>query len=198
MKGWNIMIGVCLALLATIAALDFFVPKPKSPLNPAAKQKQLVELTDEAKQAKEQLSAESAFVSSQLWTENEAEIGPAVLTEVKTAATSQGLNLKSFRPQRSVQESRIERYPFQVNVEGAFPNVLSFVANLEAPGTRLGVSLVQCSALDGDRTTVAATIAIVAVRDREAKPAVVSKEPTKPATDKPAVEKVEKGVKKDA
>lgn len=178
MKSWNILIGICLGALAMIAALDFFLPAPKSEMAPGVRRKQMTDIQLETKDAKDALSADTAYVSSQLWVETAGLIGPAVLSEVKSVAAGQGLTLKSFRPQRTTIEGRIERFPFLASVEGSFPDLINFIANLESPGTRIGVTLVQCSALDGDQTNVAASVAIVAIRDTEAKPSVAVKETT--------------------
>ena len=105
-------------------------------------------------------------------------IGPSALSRMTKLAKANGLSLVAFRPQRRIESpSGIEIFPYQVAIEGKYPQATKFVQAIERTMGDLAVTGYQvASASEGDG--VAATVTILAMRDSDIKPAP----PVRPAT----------------
>lgn len=114
-----------------------------------------------AKNAKEQAAA----IVPRVWALPQDQIGPAALAKVTTFAKAHQVKLTSFRPQRVADADGLTQIPFMMTLDGAYPNVVAFVKDIEASDSRLAVNQVQLSSSDGATDKVSASIGLVAYAD---------------------------------
>ena len=90
----------------------------------------------------------------------------SAMSMLEKFARQNNLKIISFRPQRLEEEAGLERMPYQITLEGAFPKVISFVRTVETPATKIAVTNVQIASSDGASDAVTATISLVAYRQK--------------------------------
>jgi Tfp pilus assembly protein PilO len=148
--------------LAIILGLMFLLPVPTAAdarTQGRLEEREVIEATLKTRQEADRLETE---IAGWVWTISPAEIEPAALARATSLAAARNIRLSAFRPQRPQEAGGLVMLPFTMAVEGAYPNVHSFVQDLDAPDTRLAVTLVQLSAVDGITDTVTATIGVAA------------------------------------
>lgn len=152
-----------LAVLTCALLFDLFVPMPKPPMTPAERLEAQRSAETGLAAARRNLASEQVEVKAGLFDLTEEQLGPAVLRLATEAAKAEKLQVRAFRPRRSVEVEGLKQSWFMMSVEGPFPAVLSLVRRLEDKGTKLAVNMVQMSSADGHSDRVNATIGVVAL-----------------------------------
>lgn len=162
--GTSIAILGALGVLVLTGLFMLFVPSPTTEGIAAGKIRSQRELDDRVDKLKEDKKLTTAKIATQVWSEPIAEIGPIALESITAFAQTQKLKLLGFRPQKTVDVNGLTQLPFLISVEGAYPNIMKFVRQLEASDLRMGTSLVQVSATDANSDLVNATVGVVAYK----------------------------------
>lgn len=87
-------------------------------------------LAAEEEELKEQLAANKALLP-------EKEQIPALITSIKRQADERGLKILKFDKKDRLLDDYVDIIPVKIEVEGAFPVVVSFLEALAAPGMRM-------------------------------------------------------------
>lgn len=96
------------------------------------------------------------------WTEPEDMVTPSALTIISKRAKEKNLNLISFRPLKSVENSSMIQLPFQFTVDGSFADVAAMLDTLEKSNSKLAVQQVQFASQEGETDKVSANINMLA------------------------------------
>ncbi|MFM9873605.1 MAG: type 4a pilus biogenesis protein PilO [Fimbriimonadaceae bacterium] len=169
LKTWTAICAIFAFLTIGIAVANFIIPLPNS-------KEAEIDGKNSVKQAKAALNAsqdelaELEASNPGLWEGQTETVTPQILQAVTVIAKTQGVTLKSFRPQNPVADGDISRSNFVVLVDGSFPKVVAFTKALDSSTSRLGVNQVQIASIDQESDTVNATIGIIAyIRQPEVK-----------------------------
>jgi hypothetical protein len=162
LAGFILLIGAAFALL--------FMPQPSVAAAKAANDKAEREARAATKLAEDEYAAAMTYVAAHTWADPQ-EIAPSAHARVAQLAAARGLKLIAFRPQRLNERAQPPQLPFQVTVEGGYPQVMEFVRTLEAPGTKLAVNQLSVTSSDGATDRVTGNVNVVAylLPDQEAK-----------------------------
>lgn len=169
LKTWTAVCAIFAFLAIGIAAANFMIPMPN------AKEAE-IDGKNNVKQAKAELTksqdelAELKSADPGIWEGQTETVTPQILQAITVIAKTQGVTLKSFRPQKPVADGDISRSNFIVLIDGSFPKVVSFIKALDATTSKLGVNQVQIASIDQESDSVNATIGIIAyIRQPETK-----------------------------
>lgn len=148
-------------LLGTLGSM-VFMKKPtlkglQSKYNRQKLQEQIA-----TKKAKDRAAEILAYRDSLSWGENPQMAGTAAMANVTEMARKHGVKLVSFRPQKTNDLGNLSILPFLINVDGPFPNVVSFAHDLEATQTKLAPNLLQVTSADPASDRVTANIGVIA------------------------------------
>lgn len=162
---------VCVAALVVgilVVVGDFLLPKPKSQ---GAAQFAIKENTmlGEIRQLREKVLEAKVKNEPIVWAADPDEISAQAMALVTKMANARNLNVVAFRPQRAQANGNLMMLPYQLSVDGSFPEVIRFLQAMETKGTKLAVNLVQVASADGASDEVNATIGVVAYREGENK-----------------------------
>ena len=159
--------GVVSAVLALIgvALFEFLAPQPVSSISSPLKSNQ--EYRKEIDQASEKLLSAEAKFQKVLWQKSRDEIGPAAMAWVSETARQKFIKVRSFRPQRSVNENGLDQLNYLVTAEGSYPAVMEFLKEFESEESLLAVKLIQVGSIDGATDLVRASIGLVAYMEAE-------------------------------
>lgn len=160
--GANVVIVASIAVLASTLAAMLFVPKPSTRGLETERRNREFAVRLDTQKAEERLKEIEEQVAEKAWVVPVAEVSPAALDTVTKAAERRNLRLVAMRPQRTVQIAELTQVPFVVTVEGAFPAAVAFVRDLEAPETKMAISLIQLGAMDGATDNVSMTLGLKA------------------------------------
>jgi len=165
----SLSLVILLSAVIIVGCVVYRLTQPK--LDPAkgdAGRKLMTSQLYAAVQAAEQsVKHETKLVSSRLWDMPAEEVGPVAMAKVNDLALANHLKIDSFRPARIVDNNGLEQIPFQVTVDGVYPNVIAFTRALEHSPAHFAVNQVQMSAADGNTDNVASTIGIIAFRQMD-------------------------------
>lgn len=168
-RTWNLVCGIALAIIAIITIYDVVVPKADA--NRVRNQR-----SREVSKLEAQLRADSARLEKlraanpSIWDGQLEDVTPRILAEATRLASSNGVNLKSFRPQNPVTDGETMRANFVMLVDGSFPKVAALIRAIDSPASRIGLSVVQISSADQESDTVNATLGIIAYLKAPAPP----------------------------
>ena len=165
--GWNFLLGLSLAVCG-LAAAALFYQAPPDP-NLVVGRAELKHVTARVHDRRSRLDSSGRAVKESQWSEGAATIGSSVLNSLAKLADSSHVQLGGFRTDKAVQASLIQQVPFIAVVEGAFPDVMGFVARVERPESKLALNLLQIASSDSKSGNVTATLGIVAFLPAEVK-----------------------------
>ncbi|MFQ3586842.1 MAG: type 4a pilus biogenesis protein PilO [Fimbriimonadaceae bacterium] len=169
--GPNAVIVASILVLAATLAVMLFLPKPTTQGMDSERRNREFAIKLDTQKAEQRLEEVRAAIGERAWLVPVSEVGPTALDTVTKTAERRGLRLVAMRPQRTVQIAELAQVPFVVTVEGAFPAVMAFVRDLEAPKTKMAISLIQLGAMDGASDNVSLTLGLKAyVRPPKAQP----------------------------
>jgi Tfp pilus assembly protein PilO len=159
-------------LLASIGFLTL-VPKPSSSGLAAKLRRDKLDLAEKAKNAHTQSQLSNGDVAKQTWTGDSQQIPPIALDKLSKLALSRGLKLVAFRPQRPNEGGLFTQLPFLLTVDGPYPKVVQFAADIDHGNYRLAVNMVQIASSDAASNDVTASIGLIAYLDNHKKEATL-------------------------
>ncbi|MBV6458127.1 MAG: hypothetical protein HONBIEJF_01250 [Fimbriimonadaceae bacterium] len=162
---------ICIAAVVVgglVVVADLLLPKPKA--GSAARYAiQENTMLGEIRKLRDQVSAAKAKNQPMIWALDADEISAHAMAFATKMANGRNLKVAAFRPQRPQPNGNLTMLPYQLSVEGSFPDVVRFLQAMETKGTKLAVNLVQVASADGASDHVNATIGLVAYREGESK-----------------------------
>lgn len=154
---------IVIAILALVGGIAMYVwPKSSGILTEQEKAKQIDKVKSEIATEEGVLKSRRGQIASLTWKQKTEEIGPAALANISKLVRAHGLKLVTFRPQKIEEQKDLFRIPFLMALEGSYSDVLSFTKELEKPGSKLAVNMVQLNSSDGVTDQVNATINVIA------------------------------------
>lgn len=147
-------------VLLAAAAVGLVWPKPRAKSTQAGIRKQ----ESIARQARTDSLVARSIVQSRTWVGEDSAITAGILNLTTTLARKRNVGFVRLVPQRADLGGQLERLPYQLVVEGRFPDVAALEKDLEVPANRLAVSAFQVASSDTETNKVSATIGIVAQR----------------------------------
>lgn len=152
-----------LAVVALAAALVLmFWPKTGLATLAEAKKKSIAKFQADTRMANAEEADFKTANAARTWNVSLQDVGPAVLSSVTRLAKTRFLKLSTFRPQKTVELDGVTQAPYLLAVEGAYPELIAFVKDLENPKTKLAVTMLQLTSSDASSDRVTATIALAA------------------------------------
>ncbi|MBS1724090.1 MAG: type 4a pilus biogenesis protein PilO [Armatimonadetes bacterium] len=149
--------------LVSVATMTFTllamltVPKPTIKGLDAKQRKDEFKIELETRDSENRLKLAREERMSMVWTDPVSQIGPKALDTISRLANLHKLKLVALRPQRTDTVEEMTEIPMLVTVEGPYLAVSQFLNDLEKPETRLAVTLVQFSSMDGSTDSVSMT-----------------------------------------
>lgn len=159
---YNLVIGVCIALMAGFAAFDNFAPKPsvRTAERKAAEDK--VKVERELARLRDDFDLAQKDLTSRIWQGKEESASPLVLARLNDIAVNRGIKVNSFRPQKPGDNGGLTQLGFVMALEGSFPQVLNMVRDIEERLPRLAVHQINIATADQAAGTVNATLGLAA------------------------------------
>lgn len=153
------VIGIVLAVGASIF---LFVGRGNNANSIRAKfNKDEIQMTKDANEAKVNLAEYQRLVDSYQWQDKEDVVTPSALTIISKKAEANKLKLISFRPQKSVETDAQVQLPMQFTVDGSFANVANMIDQLKKD-SKLAVQQVQFASQEGETDQVSANVSLYA------------------------------------
>lgn len=163
----NLCIAAGIVAVLVIAA-DLLIPKPKAD-GQARFAIQENKVLGEIRELREKVAAAKGKNQPMLWSGDPDEISAQAMAFATKMANAQNLNVVAFRPQRTQTNGHLMMLPYQLSVNGSFPDLIHFLQAMETKGTKLAVNVVQVASSDGASDHVSATVGLVAYREGENK-----------------------------
>ena len=175
LRFWNGMLIAAMLVLFGLLIFDLMVPVPKATQRFAQRQEDDFLIQKETKNLLDDYNAARAVIASRVWMANPDTIGSQTLAIATEDAKRFGLGLSGFRPQKPTEEGELTRLTYVMTLEGPYPGLQAMVRDLETPGRRLSVHMVQVASADDASDLVNATIGVSAFIE---KPKPKAPEPT--------------------
>ena len=164
---WNgLLIGAMLVLFGLLL-FDLMVPVPKAPQRVQARKEDDLLIQKETKKVRDDYAHARAAIDVRVWQATPDAIGSQTLDLATNAAKRFGLALSGFRPQKPTDEGELTRLTYVMTLEGPYPGLQAMVQDLETPGRRLSVHMVQVASADDASDLVNATIGISAFIEKQ-------------------------------
>ena len=155
-----VMLGSLVVFLIAGAAM-VFTPKPILP-DARIQKRKVARLKNSTLALKKKGLTARADLASLTWAGSPDDLGPQVLKVVNTLIISHHLKLVGFHSDKPADLPNLTLIPYIFSVDGSYTNALGFVKDLEKPGTKLAVNLLQISNADQSDDKVTASIGITA------------------------------------
>lgn len=159
---YNLVIGLCIALMAGVAIFDNFAPKPSLKAEVKKLKEQKAELNQELKRLREDFELSQKDLDSRIWQGKEESASPLILAKLNTFAVDRGIKVNSFRPQKAAENGGLTQLGYVLALEGSYPQVLNMVRDIEEKMPRLAVHQVNIATADAAASTVNATLGLAA------------------------------------
>ncbi|MCC7434966.1 MAG: type 4a pilus biogenesis protein PilO [Methanoregulaceae archaeon] len=167
-KNWIALGYLAVVVAACMLAASFAFPIKSAGAVVATRAQEDRNLDASIETLRTEVSTLRAKNLMRLWTQPADEVAAATMAKVTSLAQGRNLKVIAFRPQRTVDDAGVVRLPYQVTLEGPFPQVIGFLQGLETSKFRAIVSTVQIASSDGATDKVTATIGVVAYREADA------------------------------
>lgn len=169
LKLWNGVLIAAMLVLFGLLVFDLMVPVPKATQRFAQRKEDDFLIQKETQKVKGDFDAARAVIASRVWASTPDAIASQTLANATQMAKRYGLGLSGFRPQKPTEEGELTRLTYVMTLEGPYPGLQAMVQDLETPGRRLSVHMVQVASADDASDLVNATIGVSAFLER-AKP----------------------------
>jgi hypothetical protein len=157
----SIAMASAVILLAGTLAFMLLAPRPEGPTK-AERIEAENKLRLEIRESEKRRAQATAFNQTNTWVGSPDAIAPAVLAKVTQVARARGVRLISLRPQTVNTKTEPPMLPFLAVVEGPYTAAMQFARDMETPGNRLAVSLVQVTSADAASDKVTASVGMAA------------------------------------
>lgn len=159
---YNLLIAVCIALMAGVAIYDNFAPRAsiKAAERKAAEQKDQLNL--ELKRLREDFDMSQKDLASRIWDGTQESASPLVLARLNDFAVVRGIGVKSFRPQKPADNGGLTQLGYVLALEGTFPQILDMVRDIEQKLPRVAVHQINFVSADAAAGTVSANLGLAA------------------------------------
>jgi hypothetical protein len=174
------LILLAILILAGSLFVMLFVPKPTTAGIVAGRDRSRRSIEDEIEKAKIRTKEAQVAVQPRLWKGSPEAITASVLARLTQEAATRKLQIGAFRPQKTQSLPGLTELPFSVQVAGPYPVVRSFMASLDAAGSKICLRSIQIASSDSASNAVTATLGISAYL--EAKVETKTDSTIKPAT----------------
>lgn len=160
----SIMVVAILVLFGTFIFMAWyqFISPPNTKGLKARVLKEGRQVQEATMIAKAKYAKAKAIVDANTWSGTPDEVAPAAMAKLSSLARANGVKLTAFRPQRSAEAGPLTSQPYLLTLEGTFPSVVQLTRQIDKPGTKLSVNLVQINASSEDENSVTATVGVVA------------------------------------
>lgn len=167
---WNVLLAISSIALVGTLLLHLIVPVPKFQMTGKDIAAQESRVRKQALAMYQEVLESEKFASERIWTGPSDEVGPVTLEATTAVANRLGIKLSAFRPQKAVSEGATTRLPFLVSLEGSYPKVVEFIREMESPGHKVVVHVVQMASTDGSSSAVNAVVGLWAFQKAPDKP----------------------------
>ncbi len=157
----TILVLSLLVIAASVASITV-APKPDPEAARNAHRKTLAKLISTRDQAKVDAGLAEKASAKRIWPGDSDAVTSALMAGLTREAEARDLKMAGFRAQRLVDYQGITEMPFSVQVVGSYPEVRSFLAMLDKPGTRVLLRSAQLASADAATDTVSATLGVSA------------------------------------
>lgn len=164
-KSWKIAGIVAAVCMVATAGFHFLAPMPSAANETKRHHATEVKLKEETARLMAQISSDRAFVESAFFDAIPEQLGSEVMGKIDALSQKFNVKVQALRPQRVVSSHGIQKYPYSVVVQGAFPKVAAFLNQIQNKETKLALNSVQITSADGETDNVTATIGIAAFLD---------------------------------
>jgi hypothetical protein len=154
--GWNALFVASLVAIAFFGWYSFL----RTPERPTAN-RQTAQAMARIDAANDQADKALAEIRARTWNQTPEALAAQTLNRLTQIAERNKLALTSFRGDRTVEKQGLTEAPFVVVVDGAFPSVLSFLEQVDQPGSKLATELLQIQASEGHPGSVTATVGLL-------------------------------------
>lgn len=159
---YNLVIAVCIALMAGVAIFDNFAPKQSVKAAERKAEEQKAELKLELKRLREDFDLSQKDLDSRIWQGTQESATPLVLARLTDFATARGIGVKSLRPQKPAENGGLIQLGYVLALEGTFPQILDMVRDIEQKLPRVAVHQINLVSADAAAGTVSANIGLAA------------------------------------
>jgi Tfp pilus assembly protein PilO len=153
-----------LSLLVILASVGLITvaPRPDPEAAQNSHRKTLAKLNSTRDQAQLDATSAEKAAAKRIWLGDSDAVTSALMAGLTREADARDLKMAGFRAQRVVDYQGITELPFSVQVIGTYPEVRSFLAMLDKPGTRILLRSAQLASADAATDTVSATLGVSA------------------------------------
>jgi len=163
--GRNTNWGAFAAIVALLFVVLYHFLAPMPGQSGPGQQKTVAEFDEERRKKLEANEAAQDTVAQMTWQTSRDEITPSAMAWVSRQGQANFVDIKAFRPQRTIEADGLDQLNYLVTAEGPFPNVMRFIDAFESEGSLLAIKVVQLSSMNGTDDTVRATIGLVAYQE---------------------------------
>lgn len=158
---WNVV-----SVVAIIAILVLFWMALHPPSSTVGNLKEVRKSQREdratADAAKEKATKIESSLANLTWKGSADTVGPQALGTVTRLAQAAQVTATAFRPQRTQDDGGVPQMAFLVTIEGRYPNVMTFLRNIEKPESKMAVTLLQMASADASNDLVNTTVGLTA------------------------------------
>ena len=151
------MVVISILLLVGCVLFKFFVPSPNVAETDKLKSNRL-NLEKEISKTNTQTAQKQADISHGLYHEDTEAVTSDILRRVTDVASSHGLKVADFRPQRPQTLNGMMELPFNVRLTGSFNAVRDVLTTFDAKGSKIAVRSVQTSSTDSAKSAITAAL----------------------------------------
>jgi Tfp pilus assembly protein PilO len=159
---YNLLIAVCIALMAGVAIYDNFAPRASVKAAERKAEEQKAQLNLELKRLREDFDVSQKDLDSRIWEGTQESASPIVLAKLNDFAVSRGIGVKSFRPQKPSENGGLVQLGYVLALEGTFPQILDMVRDIEQKLPRVAVHQINFVSADAAAGTVSANLGLAA------------------------------------
>lgn len=157
-NAWDVLLAVSFAGVLASAYFLFAAPKPK-PNSLTAKKSELKNAEKGAKEAEKKAEDARTALASRTWTGEPSKFGPKLMNLLTDLGDRHHAQLSRFQAGHAIEGADLVQSPYVVTLEGAFPDVMSAIDELEATASKLAVGAIK---IEPSNTPGAATAAVSA------------------------------------
>lgn len=153
----GLVVGSAVVMLATFC-YAVFVPARSARDVAAGRQRSRATVEKDIETAKQSVRDAQNTNKNRVWTGDTESVTASLLDRWTREAKSLGLDVVSFRPQKTRAVAGLTELPVTVQVSGTWPRVASLLNRSDKPGARVVLRGVQIASADAASDAVTATL----------------------------------------